>query len=175
VADAASAAPPALFIVVTGAGVCRDIGGLIGQAVAAGWTTYTLATPNVNLVTPADRLLDIPGSHPIRDYGQPPLDLFPFGTMLVAPCTFNTFNKLAHGIADNLATAMLADALGAGCPIIIAPAMNHGLWKHPQTRASAQRLAAWGCTVIPPQIGAGQVVMASHSAIMAHLHAHFRR
>jgi phosphopantothenoylcysteine decarboxylase/phosphopantothenate--cysteine ligase len=89
--------------------------------------------------------------------------------MLVAPCTFNTFNKLAHGIADNLATSMIADALGAGCPIFIVPAMNHGLWNHPQTRESLQRLTAWGCHIIMPQITDTQVTMAPIADILARL------
>ena len=46
-------------------------------------------------------LLDQPGAHWVPGYGHAPLDIFPFGTMLVAPCTFNTLNKLSHGIADH--------------------------------------------------------------------------
>ncbi|MFL5805958.1 MAG: flavoprotein, partial [Roseiflexaceae bacterium] len=128
-----------LFIFVTAAGTCRQIGELISGSIAAGWRTYTVATSNVaKIVAPAE-LFAQPGVHWISDYEQPPLDVFPFGTMLVAPCTFNTFNKLAHGIADTLATSMVADALGAGCPVFIAPSMNPGLWNHPQTRESHQR------------------------------------
>jgi len=58
------------------------------------------------IIDPAE-LFTQPGAHWISDYEQPPLDTFPFGTMLVAPCTFNSFNKLAHGIADTLATSMV--------------------------------------------------------------------
>jgi Flavoprotein len=158
-----------LFIFVTASGVCRRIGDLISGSVAAGWYTYTVATPNVaKIVAPAE-LFAQPGVHWISDYEQPPLDVFPFGTMLVAPCTFNSFNKLAHGIADTLATSMVADALGAGCPIFIAPAMNPGLWKHPQTRESYQRLASWGCTIIDPQISETQVTMAPIADVLARL------
>ncbi len=93
--------------------------------------------------------------------------------MLVAPCTFNSFNKLAHGIADTLATSMVADALGAACPVFIAPSMNHGLWNHPQTRGSYARLTAWGCTIIDPQISERQVVMALIPDILARMRQHF--
>ncbi|CAF1246098.1 unnamed protein product [Adineta steineri] len=41
---------------------------------------------------------------------------------------------------------MIADALGAKCPVFIAPAMNHGLWNHPQTRISEAKLKEWGST-----------------------------
>jgi hypothetical protein len=164
---------PTLFIFVTGAGSCRNAGELIAGAVAHGWATYTVATPNVAKVTDPAALLNVPGSTWIHDYGTPPLERFPFGTMLVAPCTFNTLNKLAHALADTLVTAMVADALGAGCPIFVAPSMNRGLWNHPQTSVSLQRLQSWGCTIIPPQISPEAVTGASNETILARLRAHF--
>jgi hypothetical protein len=164
---------PALFICVTGAGSCRTAGELIAGAIAAGWETYTVATPNVGMITDVAALLDVPGSTSVRDYGYPPLERFPFGTMLVAPCTFNTLNKLAHGIADTLLTAMVADALGAGCPIFIAPALNRGLWNHPQTALSLERLRAWGCSIIEPSIAPERVSVAANEIILARLHLHF--
>jgi hypothetical protein len=164
---------PSLFIFVTASGKCREIGELISNSIAAGWRTYTVATPNVAEIVAPDQLFVQPGVHWISGYEQPPLDVFPFGTMLVAPCTFNTFNKLAHGIADTLATSMIADALGAGCPIFIAPSMNPGLWNHPQTRVSHQRLTTWGCSIIEPQISETQVVMAPIATIFSRLEQHF--
>src|SRR5262245_17029504 len=163
---------PSLFIFVTASGRCRGIGELISGSIAAGWRTYTVATPNVAKIVAPDQLFAQPGAHWISDYEQPPLDVFPFGTMLVAPCTFNTFNKLAHGIADTLATSMIADALGAGCPIFIAPSMNHGLWNHPQTHESYQRLTAWGCSIIEPQISETQVIMAPIATILSTINQH---
>lgn len=164
---------PKLFIYVTGAGTSRTIDRLLRKAVDAGWTTYAVATPNLGLVVEPEQVLDVPGVNWIRDYEQPPLDIFPFGTMLVAPCTFNTFNKLAHGIADNLATSMIADALGAQCPVFVAPSMNPGLWNHPQTRISLQRLNNWGCHIIEPQISETHVTMASIETVFTTLHDHF--
>jgi hypothetical protein len=164
---------PCLFIFVTASSRCRQVGELIEGSLAAGWRTYTVATPNVAEIVAPDQLFTQPGVDWISGYEQPPLDIFPFGTMLVAPCTFNTFNKLAHGIADNLATSMVADALGAGCPVFVAPSMNHGLWNHPQTRASHERLTTWGCTIIEPQISDRQVVMAPTASILSQLEQHF--
>lgn len=166
---------PSLFIVVTAAGSAQRAGELIDGALALGWATYVVGTPNLELVMPPATLLDRPGAHWIRDYGQAPLDTFPFGSMLIAPCTFNTFNKLALGLADNLATAMVADALGAGRPILIAPSMNPGLWNHPQTRESLGRLRGWGCTVIDPQVSASQVTMATTDTIMSVLRDHLQQ
>jgi hypothetical protein len=158
-----------LFLFVTAAGRAPAAAELALGAAAAGWTVYLVQTPNTAQVLAPEELYTLPGVRPIRRYGDPPLDRFPFGTMLVAPCTFNTLNKLSHGIADNLATAMLADALGAGCRVLVAPAMNVGLWRHPQTARSLQALTEWGSTIIPPHVDADQVIMAAAPAILAAL------
>ena len=156
---------PTIFVYVTASDTAKNIPSLIHQCVQAGWTVYTIASPNVAMVMPLDDLFAVPNCHPIRAYGDPPLDRFPFGTMLVAPCTFNTMNKLAHGFADSLGTAMMADALGRGCPMFIAPSMNVGLWQHPQTQVSLQRLQAWACYIVGPQVEANTVQMVHVSEI----------
>lgn len=156
----------ALFLFVTGAGSCVQAPLLIQEFVAREFMVYSVITPNVAQVTAPAPLMDVPGNHWLHAYRQTPLERYPFGTLLVAPCTFNTFNKIALGLADNLATAMIADGLGAGCPVIIAPAMNRGLWAHPQTKASLARLQSWGCTIVPPTITADQVTMAPVTQIV---------
>lgn len=55
---------------------------------------------------------------------------------------------------------MITDGLGAGNRVVIAPAMNRGLWAHAQTKASLARLQSWGCAIVPPTIRDGQVAMA---------------
>ena len=140
----------AVFHFITGAGSCRNAPAIGRALLDEGITLYSVLTPNVSMVLRPETLMDFPGNHWIRDYGEPPLDVFPFGTMLVAPCTFNTLNKLVAGIADNLATAMLGDAIGAGCPVVIAPGMNRGQWHNPRVADSIATLQDWGCTVIPP-------------------------
>lgn len=157
----------AIFLYVTGAGTADQVPGMIRQFIARGITVYSILTPNVSLVKPPASLMEVPGNHWIHDYGQDPLDRFPFGTMVVAPCTFNTFNKIALGLADNLATSMIADGLGAGCPVVIAPSMNHGLWAHPQTRWSLNRLREWGCVVVDPAISERWVSMAPVDDVVA--------
>lgn len=161
-----TAAARALFLFVTGAGSCIQAPALIGEFMAQGFTVYSVLTPNVAQVTAPAPLMEVPGNHWLHAYRQTPLERYPFGTLLVAPCTFNTFNKIALGLADNLATAMIADGLGAGCPVIIAPAMNRGLWAHPQTKASLARLQSWGCEVVPPVVTADQVTMAPVTQIV---------
>ena len=151
---------PNLFLFVSGAGTCRRTPELIQALVAENYYVYSVLTPNVAQVTSPAPLMEVPGNHWIHAYEQDPLDRYPFGTLLVAPCTFNTFNKIALGLADNLATSMIADGLGAGLPVIIAPSMNKGLWAHPQTKASLERMQSWGCHIVPPTITDKQVTIA---------------
>ena len=51
--------------------------------------------------------------------------------IVVAPATAHVLARLSHGLADDLLTAM---CLAATCPIAVAPAMNHMMWKHPATQ-----------------------------------------
>ncbi|MDF5721285.1 MAG: flavoprotein [Rhizonema sp. PD37] len=161
-----------IFIFATAATTSHQIPKLVQAVIEAGWTSYTITTPNLEMILPPQQIHDIPGNQPIFHYGQPPLDIFPFGTMLVAPCTFNTFNKLALGIADNLAMAMLADAIGTGCSTFIAPSMTYGLWNHPQVKESKERLQDWGCHIIQPQVQ-DNFAMAAIDDILTHLYKHF--
>ncbi|MCA9963698.1 MAG: hypothetical protein KC423_05635 [Anaerolineales bacterium] len=151
---------PDIFLFVSGAGSCVRVPELLQALVAESFHVYSVLTPNVEMVTATAPLMAVPGNHWIHAYRQEPLDRFPFGVLLVAPCTFNTFNKIALGLADNLATAMIADGLGAGLPVVIAPSMNQGLWAHPQTKESLARLQSWGCHIVPPSIDGRRVTMA---------------
>jgi phosphopantothenoylcysteine decarboxylase/phosphopantothenate--cysteine ligase len=68
----------------------------------------------------------------------------------IAPCTANTLAKLAHGQADTLLTITV---LAAGCPLLIAPAMDGGMWSHPATQANLAALQARGALVAGPAEG----------------------
>jgi phosphopantothenoylcysteine decarboxylase / phosphopantothenate---cysteine ligase len=93
----------------------------------------------------------VPGRAPISHLALvEQADLF-----LIAPATANTLAKLATGQADNLLTAA---ALAAACPVLVAPAMNDRMYRHPATQANLATLAERGVVVIGP--GEGQ--LASH-------------
>lgn len=68
----------------------------------------------------------------------------------VVPATANTIAKLANGLADNLLTS---SALAATCPVLVAPAMNHHMWRHPATRSNIETLCGRGVTVVEPDAG----------------------
>jgi phosphopantothenoylcysteine decarboxylase/phosphopantothenate--cysteine ligase len=70
--------------------------------------------------------------------------------VVIAPITANTIAKLAHGIADNLLTVT---SLAARCPLIIAPAMDGGMYNHPATQANLDILQQRETTIIGPHEG----------------------
>ena len=70
--------------------------------------------------------------------------------VLIAPASANTIAKLANGIADNL---LSVTALAATCPIVIAPAMDGGMYAHPATQANIQTLKERGVHFIGPAEG----------------------
>lgn len=70
--------------------------------------------------------------------------------LLIAPATADILAKLAHGLADDLLTVT---ALAARCPLLIAPAMDAGMFEHPAVQANLTALLARGATVIGPAGG----------------------
>lgn len=70
--------------------------------------------------------------------------------VIVAPATADLMAKMAHGLADNLASAVL---LANSKPVLIAPAMNPQMWENPATRRNAALLAADGISFVGPAHG----------------------
>ncbi len=70
--------------------------------------------------------------------------------LLIAPCSANTLAKLAAGQADNLLTLT---ALAARCPVLVAPAMDGGMFEHPATQANLQTLRQRGVQILGPAQG----------------------
>ena len=70
--------------------------------------------------------------------------------LVIAPCTANTMAKLAHGIADNLLTIT---ALAARCPLLIAPAMDLGMFSHLATQENLKILVERGAWIAGPAEG----------------------
>ncbi|MGH2493376.1 MAG: bifunctional phosphopantothenoylcysteine decarboxylase/phosphopantothenate--cysteine ligase CoaBC [Ktedonobacteraceae bacterium] len=70
--------------------------------------------------------------------------------LIVLPATANTLAKLAHGIADNMLTAV---ALATKAPLVLAPAMHHAMYTHPATQANLATLRERGAFIIEPEVG----------------------
>jgi phosphopantothenoylcysteine decarboxylase/phosphopantothenate--cysteine ligase len=71
--------------------------------------------------------------------------------VVVAPATANVLAKLAHGLADDLVSTL---ALATKAPILVAPAMNVNMWRHPATTQNVRTLRARGVTFVGPDAGA---------------------
>jgi phosphopantothenoylcysteine decarboxylase / phosphopantothenate---cysteine ligase len=70
--------------------------------------------------------------------------------LVIAPCTANTIAKLAHGQADTLLTVT---ALASQAPLVIAPAMDGGMFDHPATQENLDTLRKRGAYIIEPAEG----------------------
>jgi phosphopantothenoylcysteine decarboxylase/phosphopantothenate--cysteine ligase len=69
---------------------------------------------------------------------------------VVAPATANVLGKLAHGIADDLLSTTL---LAVDVPVLLAPAMNVRMWRHPAVQANVAALRARGVRLVGPEAG----------------------
>jgi phosphopantothenoylcysteine decarboxylase / phosphopantothenate---cysteine ligase len=70
--------------------------------------------------------------------------------VVVAPATADIIAKMAHGLADDLASTVL---LATDKRILVAPAMNVRMWLHPSTQRNVAQLKADGVLFIGPEPG----------------------
>ena len=141
-----------VYLVLSGTTTAARCPELLRGLLAQGFrTVIALPTPNASRTIAARQLADVAGVHVVESYfdlaiwPQPPV-----GVVLFAPCSFNSLNKLAHGIADSLALSVTAAAIGRRSPVVVAPSLNQALLDHPQAQASLRTLPAWGVTIVPP-------------------------
>jgi phosphopantothenoylcysteine decarboxylase/phosphopantothenate--cysteine ligase len=95
---------------------------------------------------------------------------------VIAPLSCNTLAKMANGICDNL---LLATYLSATCPVLVAPAMDEDMWKHPATKLNLSRIESFGNKIIPVESGElasglyGEGRMAEPESIVEYISAIF--
>ena len=70
--------------------------------------------------------------------------------IVVAPATANHLAKYAAGLANDFLSTML---LAAKCPVVVAPAMDGGMWDHPAVQANVATLRQRGVVVLDPEEG----------------------
>jgi phosphopantothenoylcysteine decarboxylase/phosphopantothenate--cysteine ligase len=98
------------------------------------------------------------------------------GVMVIAPLSCNTLAKMSGGFCDNL---LLAVYLSATCPVIVAPAMDEDMWKHPATKNNLEKIVSYGNKLIPVESGelasglVGEGRMAEPEAIVKYLESNF--
>jgi phosphopantothenoylcysteine synthetase/decarboxylase len=139
------------YLIVTGAATARRLPELIGALAPHVPPLVTVLSGNATRIISPRELALVPGHRIVESYFDDAiLPRPPHGLVLVAPCSFNSLNKVAGGIADTLALSIVAEAIGRLTPVVIALSVNDPLWNHPQTSASVARLRSWGVTVIDP-------------------------
>src|SRR6267378_6453078 len=140
------------YLVSSGTSTAARCPELLRELVGLGFSTViAIPTPNASRVVAPRELADVEGVQVVQSY----FDLAirprpPRGVVLVAPCSFNSLNKLAHGIADNLALSVVAEAIGRKTPVIVGPSLNQPLLDHPEAQASMRKLPGWGVRIVPP-------------------------
>ena len=71
--------------------------------------------------------------------------------IVIAPATANLLAELAAGNASNAVTAI---ALASRAPLVVAPAMDAGMWTHPATQRNVETLRGFGHLIVEPEVGA---------------------
>ena len=70
--------------------------------------------------------------------------------LVIAPATADLMAKMAHGLADDFLTTLYLAFPG---PVVLAPAMNSGMWSHAATQANLATLCARGHRIVEPESG----------------------
>ena len=141
-----------VYLILSGTTTAASCPEILAGLVSLGFQrVIAIPTPNAARTVAPRALADVPGAQVVQSYfdlairPRPPL-----GVVLFAPCSFNSLNKLAGGIADTLALSVAAEAIGRRTPVIVAPSLNQPLLDHPMAQMSLKTLASWGVTVVPP-------------------------
>jgi phosphopantothenoylcysteine decarboxylase / phosphopantothenate---cysteine ligase len=98
--------------------------------------------------------------------------------MLIAPASCNTIAKMTTGICDNLVQAIY---LSATCPVMLAPAMDEDMWKHPSTKNNIEKLKQYGNIILPVDNGelasglVGEGRMAEPEIIIKFISTYFKK
>lgn len=98
--------------------------------------------------------------------------------LLIAPASANTIAKMANGMCDNLLSAVY---LSARCPVVIAPAMDLDMYRHPATQQNLKTLQSFGHQVLDSEYGelasglVGEGRMAEPEHLLQQVQAHFSK
>ncbi|MET7566900.1 flavoprotein [Streptomyces sp. NPDC005492] len=140
---------PFLQIVVCAAGVAADVGKLITAAHERNWDIGVVATPQ-GLGFLDVEAVEAQTGLPIRSAWRTPdqpRPTRPADAIAVAPASFNTVNKWAAGISDNLALGILCEAPAMNVPVAVLPYLNSAQAAHPAYRQSLERLREMGILI----------------------------
>ncbi|WP_422769999.1 flavoprotein [Plantactinospora sp. WMMC1484] len=146
----AEAHKPVLYIIACGGRPAGDLAPFVSERLAEGWDVCVVATPSALKFVNTLALSELTGRVVRSNYKQPddPDVLPPPDAIVVAPATFNTINKWAHGTSDTLALGLLNEAIGLELPVVAVPTPSSALAKHPAFEESVTRLRSWGVQIL---------------------------
>ena len=150
--------PAKILFILSGSIACYKACAVISQLVQRGHQVRSVATPAA---------LKFVGTATLEGLTREKVgtDLFEEGAALehialarwadvvvLCPATAHTLNRVAAGLGDDLAGALLL-AHDWTKPLVVAPAMNPAMWNHPATFASGERLRKWGARFVELGVG----------------------
>jgi phosphopantothenoylcysteine synthetase/decarboxylase len=155
------------YLMISGAATAHRATEFVAHLSTRHERVITVATPNaMRVISPRD-LARIPNNQVVESYFDIRILPRPVpGPVLFAPCNFNSLNKLANGIADNLALSIAAEMIGFGQRVTIALSLNEPLFAHPIVRQSIATLITWGVTVVEPQDAGDGLMMAPSEIVL---------
>ena len=136
-----------VLVGVTGGIAAYKACSLVRMFVRAGHDVFPLVTPGAERFVRAETFFALARRSPSEDPYQ---HLERGDVLVVAPLTANSLAQLAHGLADNLVGQA---ALAHDGPVLVAPAMNTRMWRHPATQANADLLRGRGVEFVGPLEG----------------------
>ncbi|MFC7226704.1 bifunctional phosphopantothenoylcysteine decarboxylase/phosphopantothenate--cysteine ligase CoaBC [Salinirubellus salinus] len=86
--------------------------------------------------------------------------------LLLAPATANTAGKIAGAVDDTPVTTCATVAIGAGMPVVVAPAMHEPMYDHPGVLDALDTLESWGVSMVDPRIEEGKAKIATEADIV---------
>ena len=142
-----------VYLIISGTTTAARTPEILRGLISLGFISImAIPTPNASRIIAPWNLADVEGTRVVESYFDAAIrPRPPRGVVLFAPCSFNSLNKLAHGIADSLALSVAAEAIGRRTPVIVAPSLNQPLLDHPVAQASLRLLPEWGITIVPPE------------------------
>jgi len=148
-----------VLLIVTGGIACYKACIVLRRLVDAGYDVQVAMTASATRFVSAMTFEALSGK-PVGttlwgEGGERPLDHVDWARhsdlILVAPCTANFLAKIAHGLADDLPSTLLA--AGSNKAIVVAPAMNDQMWHNPANRANLATLRSRGVDIVEPGSG----------------------
>jgi phosphopantothenoylcysteine decarboxylase/phosphopantothenoylcysteine decarboxylase/phosphopantothenate--cysteine ligase len=145
---------PSILIAVTGSIAAYRACELVRNLVKGGQSVRVIMTQNATEFVGKISFEALTGNKVLIDEyesGMPHIEA-KTGTSVFAivPATANIIGKFANGIADDIVTSTY---LAIQCPVIVAPAMNPGMWNHPATKRNIKTLESDGVRILSPQDG----------------------